>query len=124
MSNFFSKWRDDRVKAYKNRGFLSKFSDYIVFILILVFAISYAYQSIAKPSDSNIMPTIEVNSTDNKDNYTQTPNTMPQTDTSKPKGFDLFHISTIDIVIVVVLAGAYCYFKFGKNKKDEKEGDV
>ena len=124
MSKFFSEWKEDREKAYKNKGFFFKFSDYIVIISILVFAIFYVSQSFSKPSDSNIKPTTEVNSVDHTDNHIQTPNTMPQTDTSSPKGFNLFHISIIDIVIVVVVAGDYCYFKFWKNKIDKKEGDV
>lgn len=124
MSNFFSAWKEDREKAYKKRGFISKFSDYIVIVLILVFAVTYAYQSFTKPSVPDNKPTTEVNSVDNKDNHIQsTPSSMPQSDT-KPNGLNLFHISMIDIVIVVVIAGAYCYFKFWKNKNDKKEGDL
>lgn len=109
MSKFFSEWKENREKAYKNRSFLSKFSDYIVLILIVFLGISFVYQSIKKPSDTTNKPSTEVSTVDNKDN-----------DTPKTQVFNLFHISIIDIVIVVVAAGAYCYI--WKNKR-EKEGD-
>ncbi len=104
--------------AYKNRSFLSKFSDYIVLILIVFLGISFVYHSITKPSDTTNKPFTEVSTVDNKDNNIQT----PQNDTPKTQVFNLFHISIIDIVIFVVAAGAYCYIKFWKNKR-EKEGD-
>lgn len=121
MSKFFSEWKENREKAYKNRSFLSKFSDYIVLILIVFLGISFVYQSITKPSDTTNKPSTEVSTVDNKDNNIQTPTTTTQNDTPKTQVFNLFHISIIDIVIVVA-AGAYCYIKFWKNKR-EKEGD-
>jgi len=120
MSKFFSEWKENREKAYKNRSFLSKFSDYIVLILIVFLGISFVYQSITKPSDTTNKPSTEVSTVDNKDNNIQTPTTTTQNDTPKTQVFNLFHISIIDIVIVVVAAGAYCYI--WKNKR-EKEGD-
>ncbi len=122
MSKFFSEWKENREKAYKNRSFLSKFSDYIVLILIVFLGISFVYQSITKPSDTTYKPSTEVSTVVNKDNNIQTPTTTTQNDTPKTQVFNLFHISIIDIVIVVVAAGAYCYIKFWKNKR-EKEGD-
>lgn len=121
MSKFFSEWKENREKAYKNRSFLSKFSDYIVLILIVFLGISFVYHSITKPSDTTNKPSTEVSTVDNKDNNIQTPTTTTQNDTPKTQVFNLFHISIIDIVIVVA-AGAYCYIKFWKNKR-EKEGD-
>ena len=56
MSKFFSEWKENREKAYKNRSFLSKFSDYIVLILIVFLGISFVYQSITKPSDTTYKP--------------------------------------------------------------------
>jgi len=126
VNNFFSEWKKNRAEVYEKRSGFSKVTDYIAIILIVFVAASYLYHNITnKPPMAKQQELYGING-NNGDGLIKTAHkeTLPQLEKQRQSVLSFFHISTIDIIIIITVIGVYGVLRYRKRLKSEKEGGL
>lgn len=129
MSSFYSGWKESRKKAaeMRKKSFISKFTDFIVILFIVILVCTYIYSSMkvkfnpmnqGSNSISNHVETKETEKGSLKEKAVVE-------NMGNPIIFILkfFRISMIDTIVFIIIIAFYLYFRYYRNIKYDRESE-